>query len=69
MNINELTGKSENDSGWFCLDLIKRLRSIKDDEEWFRIWNKAKTGNCIYKDECDRYQRTIKNKPKQLILF
>lgn len=60
---------------FWCMDLVGFMfddEITKDWEDWHEKFTQAKSGNCPYRDRCQRYARTIakRNKqPFQLTLF
>lgn len=56
---------------FFCMDLVGFLFDDKT-ADFHEKWTQAKNGECVYRDRCKRYERTMskRNKrPYQLTLF
>ena len=76
--IVEIVDEKNDGKGFMCMDLIVFLGQEIDEcgdrswEFWHNRFEQAKSGNCVYRDRCSRYARTmshLKNKPVQLKLF
>lgn len=71
----ELVDEKSSDRGFFCMDLVGfmfRDETTKVGEVWHEKFTQAKSGNCPYRDKCQRYARTMerhKGEPRQLTLF
>ena len=63
---------------FMCFDLINFLhndeetKGFENRDAWHEKFTQAKSGNCPYRDKCQRYARTMerhKGEPRQLTLF
>ena len=61
----------DKERGFSCMKLIKFLweDNVTDIDEWQRIHQEARKGDCPYHSRCSIYKRTVKDHPpKQLEL-
>ena len=71
----ELVDEKVDGKGFFCMDLVGFMsddETTKDWEAWHDKFTQAKSGNCPYRDRCQRYRRTMEKQMKkgvQLKLF
>lgn len=65
----EITGENKAmDKDWFCMDLMGFLRGA-DWDTFHSAFQQAKSGNCPFREECKRYERTVKKRGHQLSIF
>ena len=69
----ELHDAKLDSKAFMCFDLLDFLH--KDEttggyenwDAWHEKFTQAKSGNCLYRDRCQRYARTIEKRNKQSV--
>lgn len=67
--------KPDKNSGFFCMNLVVFMwndEHVKGWNEWHGRFEQARSGQCPYRDQCQRYKKAIGrlgNSPVQLNLF
>ncbi len=70
----ELVDERSQDTGWFCMALVARIRAeanddpIKIGELWDKRFNEAKKGYCRYSYGCKIFLRTRKNRCNEQVI-
>ncbi len=64
--LTEIQGEGNLDSSsWFCMDLVVFLTG-SDWETFHSSFQNARSGNCPFRDTCERYKRTVSKRGRQL---
>lgn len=65
----ELVDEKTNDKGFFCMDLVRFIGEETDKtwDNWQEKFERAKAGDCPYRDRCPRHARTVAKGHRRII--